>query len=306
MPNRFLFTTGNQKGIGLEVSLKALLKENDDTIKIIFCNKIALEKHVDSLNLGSTNYNFIANIEEATTSGLYFYTEKEPLDWFKESVDFCEANSDDTALITGPMSKDQFKDKKIKGHTSFFEHRFKDNDLFMTFIGSIYNCLLLTDHVPLLKIDINQISKRLPKAIKEIKKLNALTQSKKPIGLLGFNPHSGEKGLLGSEELEVHFKELERHKDVDGPLPADGFFSKDDYMKFSFLIANYHDQGLIPFKLLNGFKACQTTLGLPFVRTSVNHGTAEELYLKDRADSSSLLFAYKTAKTLLEGRNKSA
>ena len=93
---------------------------------------------------------------------------------------------------------------------------------------------------------------------------------------------------------------MAKHKDIlDGPLPADSFFSIKSYKKYSFLIANYHDQALIPFKLIHGFDGAQASLGLPFVRTSVDHGTGSDLYLRNVADPKSMLRAIDLAVELL-------
>ena len=231
------------------------------------------------------------------------------MEWFVSAVDYSANNSDTSALVTGPLSKDHFAHPKINGHTSYLKNRFKNDDLFMTFLGSIYHCLLLTDHLPLLKLTEDLIDARLKKALKLLPTLKETLGLKKPIGVLGLNPHAGENGLIGEEESRTHKKRVENLSDIDigniaGPLSGDGFFSVEDYKKYSLIIANYHDQGLIPFKLIHGFEGCQTTLGLPFVRTSVNHGTATKLYLKNKADESSLIQAFQAAKKLLMWRSK--
>lgn len=304
MRNRFFFTTGNTKGVGLEIALKAFLHdENTEDIKVILCSEEELFNHSKIYNFDIQKLNYANNLSDPLDEGLYFYTKETPLEWFTSSVDCSFKNPNNSALITGPLSKDHFLDPKIKGHTSYLEHQFKDHDLFMTFLGSIYNCLLLTDHLPLLKLDAEIIRRRLNKALTMLSDLKGVLNLRKPIGVLGLNPHAGEKGLIGEEEIEIHKPLIENFENVEGPLSGDGFFSKEAYEKYSMLIANYHDQGLIPFKLLHGFSGCQTTLGLPFVRTSVNHGTAEELYLKDMANENSLLEAYSTAKKLLKWRS---
>jgi 4-hydroxythreonine-4-phosphate dehydrogenase len=305
MSFKFFFTTGNLKGVGLEVTLKTLMNRGEIKDKlIVLCDEKELIAHSEYLNFQTDSLNYINDLDEDVEAGLYFYTKGTPLDWFVSSVDYCLQHSSEAAIVTGPLSKDNFLDPKINGHTSYLENRFKDNDLFMTFIGSVYNCLLLTDHLPVSSISPQYIGKRLDKALQLLISLKEVLELKKPIGVLGLNPHAGENGLIGDEEIKFHKKIIPTFKNVHGPLSADGFFSKESYEKYSMIVANYHDQGLIPFKLLHGFGGCQTTLGLPFVRTSVNHGTASELYLKNVADPSSLLKAYETAKKLLVWRVK--
>jgi len=302
MNTKYFFTTGNKKGVGLEIAIKAFLNSKHTEAKIIMCDRDELIKYTELFKINIDKLNLVHDLADDIDNGVYFYTKGKPVEWFFHAVEYCENNPKTSALVTGPLSKDQFKDPNVKGHTSFFENKYSKLDLFMTFLGEVYGCLLLTDHVPLLKLDTKEINKRLPLAINLLKKVCDDFKLTKPIGVLGLNPHAGESGLIGSEESLIHQKVLSDFDNVQGPLPADGFFSKEDYEKYSFLIANYHDQGLIPFKLLNGFKACQTTLGLPFVRTSVNHGTAENLYLKNMANEESLIYAFETAKKLLKRR----
>lgn len=299
MIHRFFITTGNIKGVGLEISLKAFLNSSNEDSIIIMCNEEELKRHSKIYNHKFNDLNIIEDISKPLEPGVFFYTKGTPFDWFASSVDLASNDPLNSAVITGPISKDHFLDDNINGHTSYLESQFKDYDLFMTFLGSVYNCLLLTDHTPLLKLSEDVISKRLNKALKLIDELKDVLELNKKIGVLGLNPHAGENGLIGHEESRVHKKILKDFKYIEGPLSGDGFFSKEEYEKYSLIIANYHDQGLIPFKLLHGFNGCQTTLGLPFVRTSVNHGTAEDLYLKNTASEASLLHAYQTAKKLL-------
>ena len=303
MNNKYLFTTGNTNGVGLEITLKSLFSSNDNNTKIIFCNKDQLNEHSKYLDLNYESFNIIKDYSVDLDPGVYFYTEGTPFTWFKDSVEYCSKNPRNSALITGPLSKDNFNDNNIKGHTSYLESVFKDSDLFMTFLGSTYSCLLLTDHIPLLKLNKESISNRLEKALNLLSDVSTYLNLDKPIAVLGLNPHSGENGLIGNEEDEIHKKIISKFENVKGPLPADGFFSKENYEKYSLLVANYHDQGLIPFKLIHGFNGCQTTLGLPFVRTSVNHGTATNLYLKNTADEKSLTEAYHAAIKLLQWRS---
>jgi 4-hydroxythreonine-4-phosphate dehydrogenase len=318
---QFLVTTGNKKGIGLEISFKAFNDNTDKNTIIIFCDETELKNYCQQTSNDFTKLKIINSLSQGLEAKTYFYVKdrSSPYEWFKTAVDYASDNPKETAVVTGPMSKDQFVNSKINGHTSYLKENFKDSNLFMTFLGDIYNCLLLTDHTPLSNVTDTLLQDRLTKALDLLATLEDIFSFKKPIGVLGFNPHAGENGKIGLTEEHIHKKILKKfkttlkeqihkknfdsHKDeclrVLGPLPADSFFSKETYESFSLLIANYHDQGLIPFKLLHGFNGCQTTLGLPFVRTSVNHGTGVDLYNRNCATTTSILEAYSTAKTLL-------
>jgi 4-hydroxythreonine-4-phosphate dehydrogenase len=119
------------------------------------------------------------------------------------------------------------------------------------------------------------------------------------IGLCGLNPHAGENGLFGREEIEVLTPAVTRLRaeglDVHGPLPADSLFVRAARGEFDAVVSGYHDQGLIPVKLLAFGHAVNVTLGLPFVRTSVDHGTGFDIALSGVADGRSLLEALKLA-----------
>lgn len=305
MANTFVITPGENKSIGLEVTLRSLesLKANNKDIYIFFAQKKSFEKHLKDLNI-DLSYLEVDSLAVDLKPGFYvLFSEKAPVDWFKDAVDFCDSNPLSAALITGPLKKASFGNTESLGHTDFLRKRFKPKSLFMTFFGEHYNCLLLNDHIPLEEVNNNI----------DITKLENMSDVLKPfklkdkVALLGVNPHAGEDGLIGSIEESVHKKFVENKNDrFKGPLPADGFFSVKDYQKFPFIVANYHDQGLIPFKLIHGFKGSQATLGLPFIRTSVDHGTADDLFLKSEANHESMLDALHLAHKLLKLKQEKA
>jgi 4-hydroxy-L-threonine phosphate dehydrogenase PdxA len=120
--------------------------------------------------------------------------------------------------------------------------------------------------------------------------------------VLGLNPHSGESGLIGKEEKSILIPTLRTIKDgsVVGPLVPDAAFRKENFSKFSVFVALYHDQGLIPFKLVHGGNGAHVTLGLPFVRTSVDHGTAKDIFGKNVAESTSMEHAIRLAAEMVQ------
>ena len=300
MAKTFLITPGELESIGLEVTLKALqqLKTVEHSY-IFYSQKDYLKKHIDLVKIGSE----IKEIKSPTTDlkpGVYFInSSRSPVDWFKEACGFCSAHPNLSALITGPLIKKSFNDPSILGHTEYLRSIFPDHELFMTFFGEHYNCLLLNDHIPLSKVcDDISLEK-----IHEAYRIIANTFEVKQIGLLGLNPHAGEEGLLGNEEINIHNVACNKNELLEGPLSPDGFFNLESYQKYDFLIANYHDQGLIPFKVINGFKASQASLGLPFVRTSVDHGTSFDIFMKNKANPESMIHALKLANRLLTLKN---
>lgn len=296
MTKTYLITPGELSGIGLEITLKALSSIEINDSYIFYTKEVLLHAHSQKISLNFDPLK-ISEVQTGLKPGVYFIdSQKEPVDWFKEACSLCAQYPRELALITGPLTKASFKDSKILGHTEYLRSLYKNSPLFMTFFGEAYNCLLLNDHIPLGEVS-SSISQE---KIKEALELIAPFSNSKKNALLGLNPHAGEGGLLGSEELNIHNSVCSEQDSLEGPLSPDGFFSEDLYRKYNFIIANYHDQGLIPFKLINGFKASQATLGLPFVRTSVDHGTSEALYMKFTANPESMIHAIELAQNLLK------
>ncbi|MCB0384980.1 MAG: 4-hydroxythreonine-4-phosphate dehydrogenase PdxA, partial [Bdellovibrionales bacterium] len=137
-------------------------------------------------------------------------------------------------------------------------------------------------------------------AANKLRKLLPKKQRDKPLALLGLNPHAGEEGIIGVEENDVlipALKDARRHKiPIQGPLVPDAAFFKENWNQYSVFVCPYHDQGLIPFKMIHGQDSgVHVTMGLPFVRTSVDHGTAKNIFGKNRANPSSMIEAIKWA-----------
>lgn len=187
-----------------------------------------------------------------------------------------------SALITGPVSKLGLKKYQAVGQTDLLKKISGVREGFMCFRGSFFNVILLTDHTPLKKVSLKE---------QQIKTLLDLALSardflppafkKKPLGFLALNPHAGEQGLLGFEERSILKPLLKAYKEVEGPLAPDTAFFKKNWKKYSFFISVYHDQGLIPFKMIHQERSFAWTLGLPFLRLGVSHGTGQNLKQKE-------------------------
>ncbi len=205
------------------------------------------------------------------------------------------------ALVTAPMSKIQIQNAKMKdlGHTDILRRVTKSGPLYMGFLGKKFSVILLSDHIPIKNVSKNTTLFSIENGISAARVLRSLMnkkQGRKPICLLGLNPHAGEQGLIGEEEKQLHTIVTKKQKDLIGPLSADTAFLPKNINRFSVFIANYHDQGLIPFKTLHGQKnSVHITIGLPFIRTSVDHGTAKDIFGKKQADFSSMYKALKYA-----------
>jgi 4-hydroxythreonine-4-phosphate dehydrogenase len=127
------------------------------------------------------------------------------------------------------------------------------------------------------------------------------------IAMLGLNPHAGEKGIIGKEEIETiepAINRLRKKYNFQGPFPADAFFAKRKYKEFDLTFGLYHDQVLIPFKFINAGKGVNFTAGLPIIRTSPDHGVAYDIAWKGKADESSIINAAHYAGLIARNRRK--
>ncbi|MEZ4848238.1 MAG: 4-hydroxythreonine-4-phosphate dehydrogenase PdxA [Bacteroidia bacterium] len=200
------------------------------------------------------------------------------------------------ALVTLPVDKAVMPagETKFVGHTEMLAHAFNVRENLMLMVSDEMRVGVVTNHVSIRDVP-NKITKE-----KIIQKTSILHQTlvedfniQKPlIAILGLNPHGGDKGLIGKEEIEVITPAIEELKNqgmmVLGPYPPDGFFGSFTFKKFDGIIAMYHDQGLIPFKLLAGYGGVNYTAGMPFIRTSPDHGVAYDIAGKGIADAESL------------------
>ena len=200
------------------------------------------------------------------------------------------------ALVTLPVDKSTFQihDQSFQGHTEFLAKAFGVDDNLMLMVYDDLRVGLVTNHLPIQDVPRNLSKNQVVKKVRLLHKslIKDFNISKPIIAVLGLNPHSGDNGLIGNEEKEIIHPALEalRKEDiiVQGPFPADGFFGSMQYRDFDGIMAMYHDQGLVPFKLIAGYQGFNFTAGIPFVRTSPDHGVAYSLVGKEIASTESL------------------
>jgi 4-hydroxythreonine-4-phosphate dehydrogenase len=198
-------------------------------------------------------------------------------------------------LITAPINKDNIQSENFKfpGHTEFLAQKFGTKEYLMLMVSETMKIGLVTTHLPISEVAAHITKENVLSKIRIISR--ALQQdfaiTRPRIAVFGLNPHAGDNGLLGKEENEVILPAIIQAKKEGiialGPYPADGFFGAEDYRKFDAILAMYHDQGLIPFKLSSFEKGVNYTAGLPFIRTSPAHGTAYSLAGEDKASPDS-------------------
>lgn len=203
-----------------------------------------------------------------------------------------------SGLATPPVNKLAFARAGLpwKGHTDLLAHLTGSSPVAMMFWSEPLKVVLASVHVPLAQVSRLMTRELLEDVISlSARELPRFGLMRPRLALAGLNPHAGEEGLFGDEEQRVLRPAVEAARRqgvaIEGPFPADTVFLRASRGEFDSVIACYHDQGLIPIKLLAFGRAVNVTLGLPIVRTSVDHGTAFDIAGKGVADPSSLIEA---------------
>ena len=222
--------------------------------------------------------------------------------------DLSDGNID--VLITAPIDKKTMQQDgfRFPGHTEYLAQQFNAPDHLMMLVSDRLRVATVTGHIP-----VKQVAGELTKE-KILSRIKVMNQSlkrdfgiRKPrIAVLGLNPHSGDNGLIGTEETEVIAPAIKAAFDqqilVYGPYPADGFFGMAKFKSFDGVLAMYHDQGLVPFKSLSFDSGVNYTAGLPVVRTSPDHGTGYDISGKGLASEDSFRSAIYTACDIFKSR----
>ena len=207
-----------------------------------------------------------------------------------------------SAIVTAPVSKESMKMAGYKwpGHTELLAELTGAKDFAMMFVSDKLKVILCTIHVPLKEVP-KKINKKLVfKTIMNAVKGTAMLGVENPrIAVSGLNPHAGEAGIMGHEEPAAITPAIEKAQaegiNVSGPFPPDVVFHKAYNGEFDMVVCMYHDQGLIPFKMLAFDTGVNVTVGLPIIRTSPDHGTAFDIAWKNKANPSSMTEAIKLA-----------
>jgi len=215
------------------------------------------------------------------------------------------------AIVTAPLNKESLHAAGYPwpGHTEMLAEAAGTADVAMMFVGGTLRVALLTIHRALRSVADAVTPAEVRRVVRLVhRELPRFGTARRRIAVCGLNPHAGEGGLFGTEEQEVIRPALESLRgegiEVSGPYPADSLFVRAARGEFEVVVAGYHDQGLIPVKLLAFGHAVNVTIGLPFVRTSVDHGTGFDIVEKGTADGKSMVEAMKLAVTLAVNRGQ--
>lgn len=319
---RIVITTGDADGIGTEVTFKALqkIKPIDGVQFIVWRSSKCPKSHLDILDKSfkritvSSWPDALAKSDFKKNEIIDINSQLSPAHWVETSAKAALSGHVD-AMATGPLSKTTIKAAGMKdiGHTDILARVSGVENVFMCFIGKYFNVLLSTGHLP-----ISKVAKQWPLhihsaclAAEKVRCLLDKKMSKLPLGILGLNPHSGENTLIGNEEASVWSELSDKLKaskiDHLGPLVPDAAFIDYKNNKYSIYVCAYHDQALIPFKIIHGQDSgVHISLGLPFIRTSVDHGTAKDIFGKNKANPNSMIEAIEWAIKLSQNNQKYA
>ncbi len=304
---------GDINGIGLEIILKTFLEPEliDICVPVLFSSQKTVGYYRRVMGLEELNFNAVRDLKQLNTKKpnvFVCYEEEVQFDMGTSTaaggkyaqislLKACEAAKQGLidVLVTAPINKHNIQSEQFKfpGHSEFLASYFgHEKGAMMLMCADNLKVGLVTGHVPVQNISSliteERITDKITHFIKTLK--SDFLIGKPKIAVLGLNPHAGDNGTIGQEDITVIKPVIDKLKNdnlVYGPYSADGFFAAETYKKFDGVLAMYHDQGLIPFKTLSFNNGVNFTTGLPIVRTSPDHGTAYDLAGKNLADPSS-------------------
>jgi len=326
-------TMGDPASIGPEIAVKALLQEETYHIcKPLLVGDAAVFQHIiDKLQLNA-KVNAVSNVADAKFElgtidvfdlGITDITKLEfgkinamcgeaSFRAVKKAIELAMANEVD-GTVTGPINKKSINEAghHFAGHTEIYAHYTGTKKYAMLLVEDNINVIHVSTHVSLRQACDLVKKERIVQVIELIVDgLKRLGKTNLKIGVAGLNPHAGDSGLFGTEDDEEILPAVEEARnlgyDVEGPVPPDTMFAKAAMGAYGGVVAMYHDQGHIPFKLagfkwnaekqqMDSVKGVNITLGLPIIRTSVDHGTAFEIAGKGIASADAMILAIESA-----------
>lgn len=322
---RIAITLGEPAGIGPDLFL-SLAQQDWPHALVVFANKGLLEQRAKQLGLSVTLMDYDKNspatahvagtlvIEnfslnaEVVAGQLNENNSLYVLNTLHRATEGCLTGEFD-AVVTGPVHKGIINKAGIpfSGHTEFLAEQSNSKQVVMMLATEGLKVALATTHLPLSEVPKHITRERLTQVIRILHQdlLSKFSLSAPKIYVCGLNPHAGEDGHLGREEIEIISPTLdqlrtEENINLIGPLPADTLFQDKYLQDADAVLAMYHDQGLPVLKFKGFGRSINITLGLPFIRTSVDHGTALELAGTGKANAGSFLYALTHAINLVE------
>ncbi len=306
---RIAITLGDPAGIGPEIALKAILAKEISEIcrPVLVGDRTVLEEVIEKLGIPATlnDIDFI-DIGAVTYRGFERGCPsaaggRASVAYIKKAAELALDRTVD-AMVTAPISKEALKMARFPwpGHTEMLAELTNTGDYAMMLAGGPLRVILVTIHTALGNVPGMITRERVAKTIVLAQRACGMMGIRNPkIAVAGLNPHAGEAGLFGEEELREISPAVREAQaagiPVSGPYPADALFHKAYKGEFDIIVCMYHDQGLIPLKMIAFDKGVNATIGLPIIRTSPDHGTAYDIAWKGIAEPSSMIEAIKTA-----------
>lgn len=322
-------TQGDINGVGYEIILKTLADNRilENAVFIIYGSSKVAAFYKKQLEMDNLNFNIVRKAEEANPRRINIINccndeiKVEMGVPTKEAGEAAfkalEAATDDLkngiidGIVTAPINKATIQSERFNfnGHTEYLQSKFDQNESLMLLVSERLKVALATNHEP-----INAVAGLLTEELL-LKKLTLLKKSlqrdfmiRQPrIAVLALNPHAGDDGLIGKEEINIIAPAVKKANEEGiicvGPLAADGFWGSSELNRYDAILAMYHDQGLAPFKAIAMNTGVNFTAGLPIVRTSPDHGTAYNIAGKNLADENSFRQAVFAVFDIVKNRN---
>ncbi|HHT61077.1 MAG TPA: 4-hydroxythreonine-4-phosphate dehydrogenase PdxA [Bacteroidales bacterium] len=322
-------TQGDINGVGYEIILKTLADNRilENAVFIIYGSSKVAAFYKKQLEMDNLNFNIVRKAEEANPRRINIINccndeiKVEMGVPTKEAGEAAfkalEAATDDLkngiidGIVTAPINKATIQSERFNfnGHTEYLQSKFDQNESLMLLVSDRLKVALATNHEP-----INAVAGLLTEELL-LKKLTLLKKSlqrdfiiRQPrIAVLALNPHAGDDGLIGKEEINIIAPAVKKANEEGiicvGPLAADGFWGSSELTHYDAVLAMYHDQGLAPFKAIAMNTGVNFTVGLPIVRTSPDHGTAYNIAGKNLANENSFRQAVFAVFDIVKNRN---
>lgn len=322
-------TQGDINGVGYEVILKTLADNRilENAIFIIYGSSKVAAFYKKQLGMDNLNFNIVRKADEANPRRINIINccndeiKVEMGAPTKEAGEAAfkalETATDDLkngvidGIVTAPINKATIQSERFNfnGHTEYLQNKFEQKESLMLLVSDRLKVALATNHEP-----INAVAGLLTEELL-LKKLTLLKKSlqrdfmiRQPrIAVLALNPHAGDDGLIGKEEINIITPAVKKANEEGiicvGPLAADGFWGSSELTRYDAVLAMYHDQGLAPFKAIAMNSGVNFTAGLPIVRTSPDHGTAYNIAGKNLADENSFRQAVFAVFDIVKNRN---
>ncbi|HTJ78774.1 MAG TPA: 4-hydroxythreonine-4-phosphate dehydrogenase PdxA [Rariglobus sp.] len=307
LPLKLAFTCGDPSGVGPEIIAAWLAKHPDEACEVAV---IGPARWLETLPAGAGKHIAVGPVDYMIVPG------KPDAEGARVALAAMEAAAEGCrtgawmGVVTGPVSKAELArvGYAYPGQTEFFAARWGGEPV-MTFCGGRLRVVLLTWHIPLREVPAQLTRENFARTVRAADQLARAEGVSRPrIGVCGLNPHAGEEGLLGMEERDVINPILAglrgEFPGLSQAEPGDTLFGRTLRGEFDVVVALYHDQGLAPLKVIDFDEAVNVTLGLPFVRTSPDHGTAFGIAGKGMASGTSFSNAVTVARRLIAARDK--